>query len=198
MKKAFNILLLVLLLALLVAAVAVFVSPEARKAVLGKGALEQRAGDFEKQYGSMLLTYSDADYGYSVRYPKGYQLIEDAYSYTDSTAVVFSARIADYVEVIEVRAMPSFAQEDFDAIAASYNASEIKLKKTDFLNGRNVFLLNTEVDADLGKYYGRQAFFTGCKAPDGSEYALALTAAIPEPLVDDVALADYMIASLKC
>ncbi|MBI3588207.1 hypothetical protein HY095_03360 [Candidatus Micrarchaeota archaeon] len=192
-------------LVLVAALAAVFVyaanSPSYREMTFGKNQAMKNAEQFNSTGGATLLHYKDSDYGFTAAYPAGYSIERDLYTYNDSTAIVIRGGVGDLVESYEIRTLPqSVSADDFAQIASSYGKDEIELQQETAIGGKQAFLLyqHTPNIEGLGPFYGRQAFINGCKTPDGREYSIAVTEAVPEALLPDLPLANLIMQSVKC
>ncbi|MBI5229185.1 hypothetical protein HY991_03675 [Candidatus Micrarchaeota archaeon] len=154
---------------------------------------------FEKKYQENLITYYDSEYGFSVRYPIGYMVF--AYPIF-GVHVRFQADFRGFSsEVIDVRVINSTdqAKNAFRENLKEFAGKELLEQKETTVNGRNAFILKAKKALEEGEdvFYFTEAFYE-CVLPNKEGYSLSLVAAIPEGLLADQQLIDYMVYSLKC
>ncbi len=150
--------------------------------------------NFEKKIGGVqFLAYTDAQYGFSLKYPVGYAIVFQPDLFVQVR--VIALQYASSAEVYDVSVFE--AQDAERAFIDAKNALEGKLleEKQLTINGRKAFLLNSLVENPVDgdeKLFARQAFY------DCGTYTALFTGIIPLGLSDDLGLADYMIYEFKC
>lgn len=170
------------------------------KQALGvKTPLEKTGEAFEKQYGKNFITFTDPDYGFSVKHPVGYNVVAGIGD--DARVIISATSVEGFTEAITVGVTnETFGSKEFNELVALYEPEYVKAAKETSIGGRQAFYLSVEgPDEFTGENsFMHQATVTGCRAPGGSEYAAIVTAIVPEPIAAELAVADYMIASFKC
>lgn len=154
--------------------------------------------EFEKKHTEDLITYLDQLYGFNVKYPIGY---EAEYMPDFDVYLRFSAHsLWQASEIIDIRVSNSTsAKQGFEEGLKEFNESEVLEKKIIKANGRTAYVIKAkkQFEEDMEYLYLTEAFFE-CESPEKEAYALALIAVIPEGLLPDQELVDYMVYSLKC
>ncbi len=196
-----------LLVALAIALVAIavgylaFQAPGAnpiKQALNPKSPLEKAGAVFEQQYGSDFATFNDPDYGFSLKYPIGYKV--DMGFGDDARVIVYAVSIEGAPETFTVGVdNATIEQKDFDEIVQLYEPQYVESAVQTTINSANAYILSVVgPDEYTSSNSTMHQAFVSCKREDGSTYTAILTASVPDELVANVPIMDYMISTFKC
>jgi hypothetical protein len=163
-----------------------------------KSPLEKAGAVFEQQYGKDFATYSDPDYGFSLKYPLGYKI--DKGFTDDARVIVYAVSAEGAPETFTVGVdNASVGQNEFDGIVQLYDPQYVESATQTTINSANAYILSVVgPDEYTNSNSTMHQAFVSCKRDDGLTYTAILTAMVPRELGANVPLMDYMISSFRC
>lgn len=162
--------------------------------------LKEKKQVLEEEYSPHFISFEDLNHSFRLKYPLGYE----AYSpknLGEKPYLVFLAGVPDELPVvINIHLLNESFKEVKSIVLRDYSEKEVISQKEVKLNGVNAFLVNGfkedfVVSEDLvvpGKIYFKQAVFQ-CR-----NYRILVNALIPESLLPESAVVDYLIYSIEC
>jgi len=153
---------------------------------------------FKQAYAEQLLSYTDAQYGFTIQYPVGYYAVLDPEPGVRLRFAAFapgySAEFIDFLVLNE-----SSARVEFEKAVGDYSSGELVRSRSLVVGVKNVSVIEGVVENPLlpEKLFLTQAFFD-CVTRDGVPFVLVLNAVVPQEFAQDKDLVNYVINTVKC
>ncbi|MFH0835566.1 MAG: hypothetical protein V1834_00185 [Candidatus Micrarchaeota archaeon] len=152
----------------------------------------ERMQAFESEEGDYFLNYFDKENDFGVKYPEGYpvQLANDSAAYLKLG--FFASR--DYFEIIYL----DFITDDFslqDFVEASASDTQFQGLQEVQVKGRKVLLADVKGNVfDFVPFIGKAGVIECAR----SDKSIAVLGVLPENLIYDLNVVEYMIYSVDC
>ncbi|MFH1056778.1 MAG: hypothetical protein V1717_03220 [Candidatus Micrarchaeota archaeon] len=152
--------------------------------------LQAQARSFSNQNSETLLDYKSQDWGFSIRYPVGYEVSSDE---------SFTLKIRSYVEHFAPEVFTLRIEQDFSSEKDLQNAvSALKTQgsedgfSTAFSGKKFYFLKDTSEEGFVS------SFLYSCTAPNATAYTAVLTTFVPASFPEDKATVNFIAHSFDC
>jgi hypothetical protein len=164
------------------------------KMILGGKSVSEQKIVLEEKYGSMLISYSDPEFGFKIRYPLGYEAfflngtdldprVRFLLNYPDSSSLV-----------VDVRAGTESLEQITDSIFGEYTREEFPKKESAEISGRRAVLIKAN---STSEFTDERIFFKHAIYDCGA-YRVYVNALIPEMLSPEGEVIDLMLYSFEC